>query len=133
MGWGQLQIRLAQACSERRKIRLDDVANDIYIDTEILVHEDIAESSDLRPSNLRVCVGEFSGRVVCRFSDDLKVPLDGVFRHVDEDRVVVVECLNVPLASFDRLLDVSDALFEASAHNATASAIAESEIGRLSS
>lgn len=110
-------------------MHLNDFANGIHIDAEIPVHEDTSEASDLRPGNLWVCVGELSGKMVRCFADDLEVPFDGVFCHVNEVRIVAGERVEVSLASFDRLQDDRAALFDVSAHNATASAIADSEIG----
>ncbi len=62
---------------------LDHVANDVDIDPELLVDEYVPEAADLRPGDLGVRIGDLRRQVVRRLSDDLKVPLDGVLRHVD--------------------------------------------------
>lgn len=114
-------------------MRVYHVTNRGDIHPEVLVHEDISESADLRPGDLGMRVGELVREVVRCLADDLEIPFDGILCHVDEVRIVAVESVDVLLAAFDRLQDVSDALFDAAAHRATASVSADSEIGRLRS
>lgn len=113
-------------------MRFDHVAHGINVDTKILANEDVAEAADLRPGDLRVCLGDLHREMVCGFSDDLQVPLDRIFGHLNQIRVAAHECADIP-STVDRFEDVSDALLNVPTHSVTASARADSEIGRLSS
>lgn len=62
---------IPECLGERWQIHFDDVADGGDIDSEVLVDEDIPESADLRPGDLRVGVGEFRREMVRRFPDDL--------------------------------------------------------------
>lgn len=114
-------------------MRLDNVAHGRDIDPEVLVNEDIAEATDLRPSDLWVRLGEFCGQVFRGLADDLQVALDGVLGHVDQVGVVTAQCVEIPVATVDRLQDVGDALIGAATYSVTASASADSEIEDLRS
>ena len=112
-------------------MRLDDIPDDLEINSEVLVHKDVAEATDLRPGDLRVRTGDFFGKVVHGFTNDLQVALDGIFRHLPVG--AVVKCLHIALATFDSFENILDAARGISAHSATASASADAETGRLSS
>ncbi|CAM3980135.1 hypothetical protein TSOC111612_23770 [Tsukamurella ocularis] len=114
-------------------MRGDDVPDNIAIDSEVLMHQDVPETPDLRPGNLRTCACDVGREVVYGFSDDLEIALDGILRHVGEIVCSAVENRDEALAALDRPQYVRDALPHFSAHRATASARAEAETGRLSS
>lgn len=120
-----------QRFSERRQVRLNDIPDDLEVDSEVLVHKDVAEATDLWPGDLRVRTGDFFWKVVHGFTDDLQVALNCIFRHLPVR--AVIERLHVALTTFDGLENVLDAPRGVSTHNATASASAEVETGRLSS
>lgn len=62
---------------------LCDIADYLDVDAELLVHQDVPESPNLRPGDLRARAGDLIGKVVHCFTNDLEVPLSGV--HLDED------------------------------------------------
>src|SRR5699024_8358547 len=94
--------------------------------------EDVAEAPDLRPRDTRMRIGDLRGEMVHGFADDLQIALDRVPRHLHH-ALIGFKGGDISLASFDGLETIGDALSRASAHSATASMSAESEIGRLSS
>lgn len=63
---------IPQSIGERRKVYLHDIADDVRVDSEVLMDKDIAEAPDLRPGNLRVRTGDALGRrftaspMICR-------------------------------------------------------------------
>lgn len=71
-----------QRVSERREMSLHDIADDVRVDAEVLVHEDVAKASDLRPGNLRVRTGDAIGKMDDCFADDLQIALDRILRHL---------------------------------------------------
>src|SRR5690625_4986268 len=123
-----------QRLGERREVRLHDIADDLRVDSEVLVDEDVAESSDLRPRDTRVSIDDLRRKVVHGFADGLQVAFDRIPCHPHQVSVgIVTENGDVSLTSLDRLEYISDALGRTATHNATASASADVEIGRLSS
>ena len=47
---------------------IDDIANHVDVDAEILVHQDVAEIPNLRPDDLRVRAGDLIGKMVHGFA-----------------------------------------------------------------
>ena len=43
---------------------LDDIADHVDVDTEVLVYEDVAETPNLRPRDLTVSAGDLIGRMI---------------------------------------------------------------------
>jgi len=58
-----------QRRGKRRQIGLDYVADGGDVDSEILVHEEVAGAADLRLGDLWVCIGEHYGEVLRRLED----------------------------------------------------------------
>ena len=81
---------------------LHDIADDVHIDSELLVDEDVSEAPDLRPRNLRVRIGDLLGKMLHRFADDLQVALDRILCHLHDVRVTV-QSSNIAPASLDGL------------------------------
>ena len=55
---------------ERRQVALDDVEHQFDVDPEVLVSNQIAETGDIRPGNLRCRVPCRRRQVLDRLSDD---------------------------------------------------------------
>ena len=47
---------------------IDDIADHVDVDAEILVHQDVAEIPNLRPGDLRVRAGDLIGKMVHGFA-----------------------------------------------------------------
>lgn len=43
-----------QRLGQRRQMSLDDIADHVDVDSEVLVHQDVAKTPNLRPGDLRV-------------------------------------------------------------------------------
>ncbi len=65
-------------------MRHDDVPNNVSLHSEVLVDEDVAESSDLGPSDLWVRIPYLSREMIRSLSDDLQVTFNGVLSHQDK-------------------------------------------------
>jgi len=126
-------VFLCESSSQRREVVLDYVANDVYIHTEILMNDDVPKASDLRPADFWVAFCDTCGQMLCCFTNYLKVALNRVFCHFEKVYIATVQSLRVPLAPLDGTENVGNALVDASAHRATASASAVVEMGSLSS
>ena len=122
----------AQCLSQLRQVGLNHIPDDGNINPEVLVHKDVAETSDLRPRDLRVRTNDLRREVVQSFANDLQVALNRILGHLNDVRVAVKRH-HIALASFDGLQCISDALLRCTTHSATASASAESDAGLLSS
>lgn len=118
--------------SENRQMGLHDIAHDLEIDAEILVHENVSESSNLWPCDFRMLLCNRRGEMVHGLADDLKVPFNGIHRHVRE-LGIAIQKVKVFFALRDGLDDICDPLLRASTHSATASARASRETGFLRS
>ena len=57
-----------QRLGKRRQMSIDDIANHVDVDAEILVHQDVAEIPNLRPDDLRVRAGDLIGKMVHGFA-----------------------------------------------------------------
>ncbi|CAN5590189.1 hypothetical protein BH10ACT5_BH10ACT5_19980 [soil metagenome] len=67
------------------------------------------------------------------FTDDLKVPLDGVLCHIHKVAIRTVQRDRIAATAIDRLENVFGPLLDAAGHKATALTSADSETGRLRS
>ncbi|MCK1802595.1 hypothetical protein MTQ12_05940 [Brevibacterium sp. R8603A2] len=115
-----------QCFGERREVCFHDIAEDLDVDSEVLVDEDVAESSDLRPRDTWVSIDDLRRKVVHGFADDLQVAFDRILLHPHQVGVgLVAENRHVPLASLDRIEYIGDALGRTATQSATASAGAE--------
>lgn len=47
---------------------IDDIADHVDVDAEILVHQDVAEIPNLRPDDLRMRAGDLIGKMVHGFA-----------------------------------------------------------------
>lgn len=121
----------SQGVREQRQVRLYNVANDLDINAEVLVHEDVPEPTDLRPCDLWMRLCDLGRKVVRRFSDDLEVAFDRVRRHLGELRIGT-QGTEVPLALLDCIEDVLDPLLRVASHSAMASASASRDTGSFS-
>lgn len=111
---------------------LDDITDYVDVDTEVLVHQDVAKAPDLRPRDLRVHAGDLIGKMVHGLADELEIALDRILGHL-RDVSLAVQRSNILPASLNCLKRISDALRRTATHSGTASASAETETGRLSS
>lgn len=98
-----------QRLGERWEMGVDDIADNIDVDSEVLMNENVVEASDLRPGDLRVGVGDLHREVVCSFADDLQVALDRILGHV-HDVTITVESGDIPTASLDSHQNIGNAL-----------------------
>lgn len=57
-----------QRLGKRRQMSIDDIADHVDVDAEILVHQDVAEISNLRPGDLRMRAGDLIGKMVHGFA-----------------------------------------------------------------
>ena len=124
---------LSERRFEGRQVSLDHVANGVDVDAEVLVNEDVPKPSNLRPRDLGMSVGDLLRETGHGFTDDLKIPLDGILSHIDKIMIRTVQRDHVAAAAIDRLENVLDSLLGAAGHKATASERADSETGRLRS
>lgn len=60
------------------KVDLEDLPDDLEIQTEVVVHDAVAQSRNSRPRNLRMCGSEIVGYRARGFADDLEIPNDGI-------------------------------------------------------
>lgn len=66
-----------------------DIAHDLDVDAEVLVHENISKPSNLWPCDFGMCVRDCRGEMIHSLADDLKIPLNGVHRHIRESGIVI--------------------------------------------
>lgn len=62
----------AQCFSKLRKVTLHDISDNAHVDSEVLMDEDVTETSDLWPGNLWVHAGDLSRKMIHCFADDLQ-------------------------------------------------------------
>lgn len=115
-----------------RGVLLHDIEDNVAIHTEILMDENVAETADLRPRDLRVYPSDLVGEMIHSFPDDLQVALDGVLGHLRIGRVNT-KGFGISGTAVDRLEHIVNALRRVAPHSSTASTSADAEIGRLSS
>lgn len=99
----------SKSVGERREMRLDDITDDFDVDSGVLVDEDVAEATDLRPRDLEMRAGDRLREMIHCLADDLQVALDGILGHVGGTATTVQHC-EVPRAPFDGFESVNDAL-----------------------
>ena len=56
---------------ELRQVCRDDLPDDVFVNTEVVVDDFVAHADDVRPLNLRMPVGELSGHLPRGFANDL--------------------------------------------------------------
>lgn len=92
---------------DRQPVSLVDSTECVDVDTEVLLHRDVANAPNLRRGDLRVR------------ADDLQVPLDHILCHL-RDITLTVQRNDLFLASLDCLEHISDALDRTAIHSGTA-------------
>ena len=97
-----------QGSGERREVGDHNVADNFRFYPEVSMYQDIAEATDLRPADFRVCISYVLWKVIRSLADYLQVPFDGVLSHEDEVVSVVVQPSDVLLASIDSVRNVVD-------------------------
>ena len=72
-------------------MRFDNITHRLNVDTKVLVNEDVPKPSNLWPCDLGMSVSDLHREMGHGFADDLKVPFDGILRHVDKIPIRTVQ------------------------------------------
>jgi len=110
----------ADGLSQVADLGVDEVADDVGVDPEVLVHQDVAEPRDAGPGDrLEAVSGLLRKRPRC-LARNRKIAQDRVERHLSDERLVIVQARSEARAAIKSLQHVGEPFAVASVHRATA-------------